>query len=169
LDVLRLAERLTDGGEEVRYRAQLGLTGAASEDSARLARAFTDVVVCASKTEMTDNATAALRRSVWTERGGNMVMEIRSDSSRVSSPGVARLVLPILEGYAAGALEAARILRGREDVGMTVDVSRSVLAEGGVVVRVVLYGQAAAPGFTRREPPRGDAASLRRLELELAF
>ena len=149
--------RLTEPGEDIRYRAQLGLTGAASTDSARLARAFTDVVVCASKTDPTAEA-APLRRAVWTERGGNMVMEIRSDSSRVSSPGVARLVEPILEGYAAGALQAARILGGRESVAMTVDVSRILLAEGGVVVRVVLYGQTGAPAAMPFVQLRADSA-----------
>jgi hypothetical protein len=152
--------RLTDPGEDFRYRAKLGLSGAASGDSARLARAFTDMVVCASRTDPLAEA-ASLRRTAWTERGGNMVLEIRSPSSRVSSPGVARLVEPILEGYAAGALQAARLLGGREDVGMTVDVSRTSLAEGGVVVRVVLYGQAGAPAALPFVPPRVDSVRRR--------
>jgi hypothetical protein len=104
-------------------------------------------LVCASKTEV-DGAPGKLRQAVWTDRAGNMVLELRSDSPRLSASRVARLVEPILQGYAAGSLEAARFVRDGDAVRMAMDAQRTEIAGGGAVVRVVLYGR----GGRGREP-----------------
>jgi hypothetical protein len=157
--------RPTDAGVDVRYRARLALSAALSKGDEHVVRAFSEVVMCASKADA-DGPVTPLRQTVWTERGGNMVVELRSESPRLSS-GVARLVEPVLEGYVTGALKAARILGEKNEGALTVDVSRTQDAAGAVVVRVVLYGQ--TEGVASRQPSAPAFVPTRRSrQLQLA-
>jgi hypothetical protein len=154
---------------KVVYHARLGLRGATSDGSAALARAFTSVVVCASATEAEGDA-GNLRQAVWTDRTGNMVLELRSASSTLSASRVAGIVLPVLEGYAAGSLEAARVVRGSDTVRMAMDAARTELANGGVLVRVVLYGRdnALAASAHVNRPAAPVLRTVRRLRYEVS-
>jgi hypothetical protein len=73
-----------------------------------------------------------------------MVLELRNASSKLSASRIARIVEPVLTGYAAGSLEAARFVRGSDTVRMAMDASRTELADGGALVRVVLYGRSSS-------------------------
>ena len=141
LSPLQIARRID--GESVVYRAHVDVSALTGEDDKSLASAFTGVILCAASGARNDQG-PSLRPAVWTDRTGNMTVELRAGTDDVSAARVARVVEPILRGYAAGALEAARIVGGHEKVVMTVDASRTSLPEGGAVVRVVLHGRTSA-------------------------
>jgi len=140
------------------YRASLALGRQRYADPARVARAFTDLIVSLTVTStVADESRAAMS----TDEAGNPVVELRSPVAGMCPSLVVGLLQPILEAHAADRLEHGRMLGRSAGLTFSVDVSVTRPPEGGTVLRVVLHAESSVEAFR-------DESSLD-LEEALAF
>ena len=140
------------------YLARVVLGARRYADAARIARAFTNLVVSLTEAPVDTNHCRVVTRTGPT---GESVIELRSRTVGIPSSLVVGFLQPTFEAHAAERLEQGRALDSKAELVIGIRVSLTTPLAGGTLLRVLLCSETGERASELEEGPRRFESGVR--------